>query len=124
MPRKPELETALEDRCVAKVEALGGMALKLAIPGVRGFPDRTVLLPQKMTVSFGGVPIPPGQWRDVPMRLPPSPVRTFFAEFKRLKTGRRSAQQIKWKRDLEALGFKVYFVDNDGEFDAILEEWR
>lgn len=102
MPRKPELESALEERCVAKVEALGGMALKLQIPGVRGFPDRTLLLP-----DVGGC----------------DRHRTLFAEFKRLKTGRSSVQQLKWKRDLEALGFKVYLVDNDAAFDAALKEW-
>ena len=36
---KRELERTLEDRCVARIEALGGLALKLSIPGVRGFPD-------------------------------------------------------------------------------------
>ena len=45
MPRKPALEITLETRCVATVEARGGLALKLQIPGVRGFPDRTILMP-------------------------------------------------------------------------------
>lgn len=94
---KRELETAIEDRCVAKVQALGGMALKLAIPGVRGFPDRSVLLPDR---------------------------RVFFLETKRLKTGRVSAQQHRWRALLDRLGFDTYFVDNDDEFDSILEEWR
>lgn len=110
MPRKPELETALEDRCVAKVEALGGMALKLVIPGVRGFPDRTLMLPERKMTSANW-----GGYREA---------RVAFAEFKRLKTGAVSVQQLKWKRDLEALGFKVYLVDTDAQFDAILEEWR
>lgn len=112
MPRKPELETALEDRCVAKVEALGGMALKLAIPGARGFPDRTLLFRAKAEWT-------PGH-DDYYMHLP----RVAFAEFKRLKTGRPSVQQLRWKRDLEALGFKVFLVDTDAQFDSILEEWR
>lgn len=94
---KPELESALEDRCVAKVEALGGMALKLRPPTGRGFKDRTVMLP-------GG--------------------RIFWFECKRVKIGVVSVQQLKWKRQLEALGFKVYLVDTDAQFDAILEEWR
>lgn len=96
--KKPELEKTLEDRCVAKIEARGGLALKLQIPGVRGFPDRSILLP-----AYWG--------------------RIFYCEFKRLKTGAVSVQQHKWKRQLEALGFKVYLVDTDAQFDSILEEW-
>lgn len=107
MTRKPELETALELRCVAKVEARGGLALKLQIPGVRGFPDRTVMLPETGKLFDYGV----------------VPARSFFAEFKRQKTGAVSVQQHKWKRQLEALGFKVYLVDTDAQFDSILEEW-
>lgn len=92
MPKKIELEAKLEDRCVAKIEARGGLALKLSIPGVRGFPDRTILV-------NGAV---------------------FFVEFKRLKTGRVSAQQDHWAERLSKAGFQTYFVDTDGDFDAIL----
>jgi hypothetical protein len=91
---KIELERALEDRCTARVEALSGMALKLSIPGVRGFPDRTCLI--------GG--------------------RVFFVELKRLKTGRVSAQQSRWKAVLERLGFGVYLIDNDADFEAVLKK--
>lgn len=91
-----ELESALELRCVAKVERLGGEALKLMIPGVRGFPDRTLLLP-------GG--------------------RVAFAEFKRLRTGKVSAQQREWAKTLERLGFGVYFIDTDAEFDSVINEY-
>lgn len=108
---KPELESALEDRCVAKVEALGGMALKLAIPGVRGFPDRTLLFRAK------------AEWTPDHDDYHMQPPRVAFAEFKRLKTGAVSVQQLKWKRQLEALGFRVYLVDTDAQFDSILEEW-
>lgn len=88
-----ELERALEERCVRKVEALGGLALKLRLDGVRGFPDRTILLP--------------GQ-------------RVWCAEFKRVKSGRVSAQQHEWKRRLEAVGVAVWFIDTDAQFDAAL----
>lgn len=88
-----ELERALEDRCVARIEALGGMALKLSVPGVRGFPDRTILMP-------GG--------------------RIWFAEFKRLKTGRASSQQHRWRVLLHQLGFGVYFIDTDEQFEDAL----
>lgn len=86
---KPAFESTLESRCVAEIEARGGMALKLALVGVRGFPDRTVLMP--------------GQ-------------RVAFYEFKRLKTGRISAQQHEWARWLGALGFGVYFIDTWAQF--------
>jgi hypothetical protein len=89
---KPELEAALETRCCDKIEARGGLALKLSIPGVRGFPDRTILV--------GG--------------------KVFFTEFKRLKTGRVSAQQERWAERLSKAGFKTYFVDTDYDFDTIL----
>lgn len=118
---KIELERELENRCVAKVEALGGMALKLAIPGVRGFPDRTILPPAVVWKTSHG---PLDFNRPGAIRLPPTARPVWFAEFKRLKTGRPSVQQIKWKRDLEALGFKVLLVDTDVQFDAILEEWK
>lgn len=91
---KLELERALEERCVARVEALGGLALKLVVPGVRGFPDRTVLMPER---------------------------RAWFAEFKRMRTGRVSAQQHKWRVMLHQLGFGVYFIDSDEQFESALK---
>lgn len=90
---KLALESVLETRCVDEIAARGGMALKLVIPGVRGFPDRTVLMPGR---------------------------RAWFAEFKRLKTGRVSAQQDEWARKLRALGFGVYFIDRWEQFLAAL----
>lgn len=94
---KRELEVALEDRCVARIEALGGMALKLSPAGLRGFPDRLVLLPG---------------------------CRTWCAEFKRLKTGRVSAQQEEWARRLERVHVPVHFVDTDAQFEeALNKEW-
>ena len=90
---RPELERALEDRCCAKIEARGGLCLKLAIPGVRGFPDRTCLLDGK----------------------------TFFIEVKRLRTGVISKQQHKWRALLFQAGFNTYFIDTDAGFDQALE---
>lgn len=96
MPTKPELERALEQRCVAKVEARGGLALKLRLPTGRGFPDRTILV-------AGHEPI------------------VFFIEFKRSKTGAVSTQQHKWRTLLFQAGFKTYFVDSDEKFEAALK---
>lgn len=91
-----ELEARLEDRCVKRIEQRGGLALKLKIDGVRGFPDRTILMPGK-------------------------PV--WFAEFKRLKTGSISAQQLQWEYVLRQRGFGVYFIDTDQQFqEAMVKE--
>lgn len=89
---KPELESALETRCVAKVEARGGLALKLRPPTGKGFPDRTILLAG----------------------------RCWFAELKRQKTGVVSVQQNTWRRMLTLAGFGYYTIDNDADFDAAL----
>lgn len=91
---KPELESALEARCVAKVEAQGGLALKLQIFGTRGFLDRTIVMPRRVI---------------------------FWAEFKRRKLGIVSAQQKVWRRILTLLGFGVYMIDTDEDFDRALE---
>lgn len=106
MPRKLELERALETRCVERIEALGGLALKLLIPGVRGFPDRTILLPGTRSPAYG---IVTGKGR------------VFFAEFKRLKSGRVSAQQHRWRVLLHQLGFGVYTIDTDEQFEDALK---
>lgn len=78
-----------------RIEALGGLALKLSIPGVRGFPDRSCLLPG---------------------------AQVFFLETKRIKSGRVSAQQMQWKVTLERLGFGFYLVDTDADFELALKK--
>lgn len=93
MPRR-ELESALEDRCVKRIESLGGRALKLVTPGVRGFPDRTILMPGR---------------------------QIWMAEFKRTKSGRVSTQQLYWGQVLEQLGFVYHIIDTDAQFEAALE---
>lgn len=90
---KLELESALEDRCVTKVESAGGLALKLRPPTGMGFPDRLVFL-------RGHV---------------------WACEFKRPKKGVVSAQQQAWRRLLTLAGFGVYFVASDEEFGAAWE---
>lgn len=93
--RKPELESALEQRCVAKIEARGGLALKLRPPTGRGFPDRLIMVPGS---------------------------RTWGAEFKRQKIGKVSTQQIEWRRRLTAAGVPVFFIDADAHFDQRMRE--
>lgn len=89
---KLERENSLEDRCVSTVERLGGMALKLQIPGVRGFPDRTIIL-------NGHV---------------------WFVEFKRTRVGVISMQQRRWIERLGKAGFSVYVIDNEEAFEKAL----
>jgi hypothetical protein len=108
-PKKVELEEKLEQRCVDKVEAAGGLALKLSIPGVRGFPDRTILAPGRLRSNAANRT----DWQNSYERP-----RVWFAEFKRLKSGRVSAQQHRWRMILHGLGFGVYFCDTDEQFDA------
>lgn len=88
-----ELEHKREDRCVAKIEAMGGQALKLVILGLMGWPDRTILLPGRIV---------------------------FFVEFKRERVGIVSAQQKHWRRILLGLGFSIYIIDTDEDFDNAL----
>lgn len=94
---KIELESSLEERCVQIVERLGGMALKLQIPGVRGFPDRTILMPG---------------------------AKVWFAEFKRIKSGRVSNQQLRWIERLSRAGFSAYVIDNEADFEKALRKER
>jgi hypothetical protein len=94
MPSRPELESQLEARCVAKVEAAGGLALKLRPPTGRGFPDRFVIL-------RGHV---------------------WAVEFKRPKLGVVAAQQTIWRRLLTLAGLSVYFCDDDEQFDTALKK--
>lgn len=108
---KLELEAALEDRCVAKVEARGGLALKLAPTGTRGFPDRTIFMP----AYPGPDPLPAGVWAT------PRETRVWFAEFKRRKVGEVSAQQHRWRVLLHGMGYGFYTIDTDEQFDAAME---
>lgn len=89
---KLELEAALEDRCVAKVEARGGLALKLRPPTGRGFPDRFIILRGKV----------------------------WAVEFKRAKVGVVAAQQNTWRKLLTLAGLGVYLCDTDEQFDAAM----
>ena len=92
---KIEKEASLEERCVQVVERLGGMALKLQISGVRGFPDRTILMPG---------------------------AKVWFAEFKRIRSGRVSSQQLRWMERLGKAGFSAYVIDNEADFNEALRK--
>jgi len=107
---KIELERALEDRCVSKIEARGGLCLKLRPPTGRGFPDRLVMVPRLVPVSAAV--------KNSPMVNRPV---TFYVEFKRPKLGVVAKQQDTWRRMLTLVGYGVYTVDDDAQFDAALE---
>lgn len=88
-------EATTEANLVDYVKALGGRALKLAILGIRGFPDRTILLP-------GG--------------------HIFFIEFK--KPGKHlTAGQSKWKALLESFGFRVYVCHSIKEAEKVVDHY-
>lgn len=107
MALKLERETKLEERSVAFVEARGGQALKLAPAGMRGFFDRTIIMPRERYLDSYDI-----NWRSG---------RVWFAEFKRPKKGVISAQQDHWRKLLTGLGFAVYTIDNDADFERA---WR
>lgn len=87
-------EKQIEARLRRDVRNCGGLALKFISPGRAGVPDRIVLLP-------GG--------------------RIVFAELKAL--GRKlTPLQQKRKKQLEALGFKVYVIDSYQAVEAFIRE--
>lgn len=92
-----ERENTFETRCVARLEAEGGAALKLVLLGQRGWPDRVCLLRGRVA----------------------------FCEMKRTDgSGVYARQQAYWRSVLEGLGFAVFVVESDTEFDAVMEYLR
>lgn len=87
-------EKYIEQKLVVAVKSMGGMALKFVSPGVDGMPDRIVLLPMG---------------------------RIAFVECK--ATGKKMRPlQNKRKKQLEALGFLVYCLDDIEQIGGILSE--
>ena len=87
-------EKYIEQKMVAAVQSLGGMAPKFVSPGIDGMPDRIVLLPMG---------------------------RIAFVECK--ATGKKMRPlQNKRKKQLEALGFLVYCLDDIEQIGGILSE--
>lgn len=70
------------------------MALKFVSPGMAGIPDRLVLLPRG---------------------------RIYFVELKAPGKNLRPLQ-LKRKRQLEALGFKVYVIDSYEKIQLFIDE--
>ncbi|MDY0389227.1 MAG: VRR-NUC domain-containing protein [Methanolobus sp.] len=87
-------EKYIEQKLVATVKNMGGIAPKFVSPGIDGMPDRLVLLPMR---------------------------KMAFVECK--STGKMMRPlQIKRKKQLEALGFLVYCLDDVEQIGGILGE--
>lgn len=87
-------EKYIEKKLVAAVKSMGGIAPKFVSPGIDGMPDRIVLLPMG---------------------------RIAFVECK--ATGKKMRPlQNKRKKQLEALGFLVYCLDDIEQIGGILSE--
>ena len=87
-------EKYIEQKLVAAVKSMGGMAPKFVSPGIDGMPDRIVLLPMG---------------------------KIAFVECK--ATGKKMRPlQNKRKKQLEALGFLVYCIDDVEQIGGILSE--
>lgn len=87
-------EKYIEQKLVAAVKSMGGMAPKFVSPGIDGMPDRIVLL------SMG---------------------RIAFVECKATGKKMRPLQNKRMKQ-LEALGFLVYCLDDIEQIGGILSE--
>ena len=87
-------EKIVEEHLVKAVRLMGGLAPKFVSPGLDGVPDRLILLP-------GG--------------------RIAFAELKAPGKTPRPLQKRR-KRQLEALGFRVYVIDNTEQIGGVLDE--
>jgi hypothetical protein len=87
-------EKSIESKLTAEIRRLGGLAPKFVSPGLDGVPDRLILLP-------GG--------------------RVAFAELKAPGKTLRPLQAVR-KRQLEALGFRVFVIDSIEQIGGVLDE--
>ena len=90
-----ELEWQQEGYRKSAVAELGGMTYKLSVPGVRGYPDRLVKLPN---------------------------VSAFVVELKRPKGGRLAALQVVRHKEMRDVGWRVYVCKNREESDDVIAE--
>ena len=87
-------EKWIEQQLIKSVKDIGGIALKIVSPGFDGMPDRLILLPNRK-IAF------------VEVKAPGKTLRPL---------------QEKRKRQLEALGFLVFCLDNLEQIGGILRE--
>ena len=86
-------EKNIEQKFVKEVKNAGGFAPKFVSPGLDGMPDRLVLLPMR---------------------------RMAFVEFKAPGKKMRPLQ-IRRKKQLESLGFKVFCVDSTEQIGGVID---
>ena len=87
-------EEYIERKLVEAVERAGGVAPKFVSPGVNGVPDRIVLFPS-------------GRMAFVELKSPGKMMRPL---------------QIRRKKQLESLGFKVYCIDEVSQIGGVIDE--
>jgi hypothetical protein len=93
----PVKEAVIESALVRRVEARGGMCVKVQVIGRRGFVDRLVVLPK-----------------------PPFPARVLFVEVKKPRGGRVAFHQMQWHEALRTLGAEVAVVRTLEDIDRML----
>ena len=86
-------EKIIEQKLVKAVHGMGGLALKFVSPGMDGVPDRLILLPCGR-MAFAEVKAPGKRLRPL---------------------------QVKRKRQLESLGFRVYVIDSPDQIGGVLD---
>ena len=87
-------ESTIEKHLVKVVRDSGGLAIKLVSPGWAGIPDRLILMPQ-------------GRLAFVELKAPGHTLRPL---------------QVRRKRQLEALGFSVYCINQLEQIGGVLDE--
>ena len=90
------IEKTIERMLVDMARKKGGLALKFVSPGFDGVPDRLVLFPGGC-VGF------------VELKSPGKKMRPL---------------QIRRKKQLESLGFKVFCIDGTDQIEEVLDEIR
>lgn len=89
-------ESMIEAALVREVKRCGGLCPKFVSPGLDGVPDRIVLLPEGH-IAFAELKAPGKKPRPL---------------------------QVKRKRQLESLGFRVYVIDGIEQIGGVIDEIR
>ena len=90
------IEKKIEKKLVSEAKKAGGLAPKFVSPGWDGVPDRMVLLPD-------------GKIGFVELKSPGKKMRPL---------------QVRRKKQLESLGFKVWCVDSEEQIGGVIDAIR